>query len=76
VIRLATRPNDPDRGTCANCPASREGCLARQQFARERCCRLCTHPAGGEFLVRHAPTTPADMGHTHIQAETIPEVEG
>lgn len=35
----------PERKTCVGCPASREGCEARQQFARgERCCRQCSHP--------------------------------
>ena len=29
---------------CDHCPSSREGCAARQQFARgERCCRRCSH---------------------------------
>lgn len=36
---------ETDRGTCVHCPASAEGCQARQTFARERCCRRCTHPS-------------------------------
>jgi len=45
VTRLSiTRLDDPDRDTCRSCPASREGCWARQQFARQHRCRRCTHP--------------------------------
>jgi len=41
------------RGTCTHCPASRQGCRARQAFAHQRCCRCCSHsrwpgPGGGE----------------------------
>lgn len=37
---------DPaERDTCAHCPASTDGCQARRAFARQRCCRRCTHPA-------------------------------
>ncbi len=32
-----------DRGSCDHCPASAEGCEARQRFARERCCSRCSH---------------------------------
>ena len=33
-----------DRGTCAQCPASAEGCAARQASAiRQRCCWRCSH---------------------------------
>ena len=32
-----------DRGTCQHCPASRDGCQARQAFARQRCCWRCSH---------------------------------
>ncbi len=35
-------PHDSQRGTCEHCTASREGCEARQWFARQRCCN-CTH---------------------------------
>jgi len=37
--------------TCAKCPSSREGCEARQMFAKgERCCSRCSHddPADNE----------------------------
>ena len=30
---------------CDHCPASADGCAARQRFARERCCRSCSHAA-------------------------------
>lgn len=34
-----------DRGTCAHCPASAEGCDARRAATRRRCCHRCDHPA-------------------------------
>ena len=34
----------PVTDPCDQCPSSREGCEARQLFARgERCCRRCSH---------------------------------
>jgi len=38
-----TSATTDDRGTCRHCPASREGCQARQAARYGRCCRACTH---------------------------------
>ena len=37
-----------DRGTCAHCPASAEGCAARQAARFGPCCRRCSHFSDGE----------------------------
>ncbi len=76
-----TATND-DRDTCANCPASAEGCAARQVAKYGRCCTQCTHgraaadPRHLDLFRTRARTTRGVMGQTHTRPETVPRTEG
>ena len=65
-----------DRGTCAYCPASRDGCEARRAAGFGRCCNRCDHPEHPVFLNTHTASTAADMGHTrpHLKPPKKEEV--